>query len=178
MSTRKIIFWAGVISMSLFSIFSQASELKIGEIAPDFNMISHKGEALSLSQFKNKKIVVLYFYPKDDTPGCTAQACAFRDSYEDFKKAGAEVIGVSSDKENSHDTFAEKHRLPFHLISDPKGELRKAYKVGSTLGLIPGRVTFVIDIKGVIQHVFSSQMQATKHIDEALKVIKRLKNQD
>ena len=118
--------------------------------------------------------MVLYFYPKDETPGCTAEACAFRDNYEDFVDAGAVVIGVSQDSEKSHKAFAEHHRLPFLLISDSDKALRKAYGVPNNLGFIPGRVTFVIDREGKIQHVFNSQINATKHVTEALEVLKRL----
>ncbi|EKD41381.1 MAG: hypothetical protein ACD_73C00740G0003 [uncultured bacterium] len=163
-----------ILFMGLLSFLSNASDLKIGDSAPDFKLKNQKGEEITLAQFKNKKIVVLYFYPKDETPGCTAEACAFRDSYEIFQKAGAEVIGVSGDDETSHTKFAANHHLPFHLLSDTDNKLRKAFKVASTLGVMPGRVTFVIDKQGNIVHVFSSQMQATKHIEEALEAIKKV----
>jgi len=161
-----------LIFMSLFSFLTEASTLKVGDLAPDFTRINNKGESITLSKFKNKKSVVLYFYPKDNTPGCTAQACSFRDAYDVFKKEGAEVIGVSSDDDRSHDAFAAKYHLPFGLISDSDQSLRKLYGVGSTLGVIPGRVTFVIDKKGIIQLIFSAQMKATQHIEEAIKIIK------
>jgi peroxiredoxin Q/BCP len=118
--------------------------------------------------------VVLYFYPKDNTPGCTAEACSFRDGYEDFVEAGAEVVGVSSDSAESHERFAVGNRLPFILLSDGGGEVRKLYEVPSTLGIFPGRVTYVIDKGGVVRHVFSSQFGATRHVDEALKVVQAL----
>ena len=120
--------------------------------------------------------VVLYFYPKDDTPGCTVEACGFRDAYEDFKDAGAEVVGISSDSADAHKAFASKHSLPFTLVADAGGKVRKAYGVKATLGLLPGRVTYVIDPKGVVRHVFDSQLNPTKHVREALEVIKRIKN--
>ena len=129
---------------------------------------------MRLSDFRGKKSVVLYFYPKDDTPGCTKEACSFRDSYEAFRDAGAEVIGVSSDNEASHRKFADKFKLPFMLVADAGGAVRKRYGVPATLGLLPGRVTFVIDRDGIVRHVFNSQFQATKHVDEALAVLKRL----
>ncbi|QRK09146.1 peroxiredoxin [Archangium violaceum] len=152
--------------------------IQVGDEAPDFNFTHKDGGPVSLKALlQKKKAVVLYFYPKDDTPGCTAQACSFRDSYESFTEAGAEVIGVSSDESTSHDAFASKHRLPFTLIPDGDGSLRKRYGVPrSFLGLLPGRVTYVIDSKGVVQHVFNSQLQATRHITEALEVIKRLQS--
>ena len=127
-----------------------------------------------LSDYKGKKAVVLYFYPKDNSPGCTKEACAFRDSYEAFKDAGAEVIGVSSDSEESHGLFSLKLGLPFLLLSDEGGKIRELYGVPSSLGLIPGRVTFVIDKNGVVRHVFSSQLNAEKHIEESLRIIKGL----
>jgi peroxiredoxin Q/BCP len=148
--------------------------LGVGQTAPDFQKKTQDGESISLSQFRGDKAVVLYFYPKDETPGCTAEACAFRDNYEDFVDAGAVVIGVSQDSEKSHKAFAENHRLPFLLISDPDKALRKAYGVPNNLGFIPGRVTFVIDREGKIQHVFNSQINAKKHVSEALEVLRRL----
>ena len=148
--------------------------IAVGDKAPDFKLRDQNGRTVSLADFRGKKAVVLYFYPKDETPGCTKEACSFRDSYEDFVKAGAEVIGVSGDSVGKHQAFAEHHRLPFTLLADEGNALRKAYGVPSTLWILPGRVTYVIDRQGVVQHVFDSQLQATKHIDEALVVIRRL----
>jgi len=144
-----------------------------GLVAPDFTLHSHADRLVRLSDFRGKQSVVLYFYPKDDTPGCTKEACSFRDSYEAFKEAGAEVIGVSSDSESSHGKFAAKYKLPFTLLADSGGAVRKQYGVPATLGLLPGRVTFVIDPQGVVRHVFNSQLQATRHVDEALNILKR-----
>jgi len=115
------------------------------------------------------------FCPKDNTPVCTAEACAFRDSYEAFRDAGAEVIGVSADSDESHRKFAGRHRLPFHLVSDPDGALRSRFGVPKTLGLFPGRVTYLIDRQGVVRHVVSSQLQAARHVDEMLATLKRLR---
>lgn len=148
--------------------------IAVGDKAPDFQLRDQNGRTVSLADFRGKKAVVVYFYPKDETPGCTKEACSFRDSYEDFVKAGAEVIGVSGDSVDKHQAFAEHHRLPFTLLADSGNALRKAYGVPSTLWILPGRVTYVIDRQGVVQHVFDSQLQATKHIDEALVVIRRL----
>jgi len=144
----------------------------VGQPAPDFELADAQGKRVRLSDFRGKQSVVLYFYPKDDTPGCTKEACSFRDSYEAFKEAGAEVIGVSSDSESSHGKFAAKYKLPFTLLADTGGAIRKQYGVPATLGLLPGRVTFVIDPQGVVRHVFNSQLQATRHVDEALKILK------
>ena len=109
-------------------------------------------------------MVVLYFYPKDNTSGCTAEACAFRDSYETFTDAGAEVIGVSSDSADKHAGFASKHRLPFTLLADQGGRVRKAYGVPAALGFLPGRVTYVIDRTGTVRHVFNSMTNIDGHV--------------
>jgi len=146
----------------------------VGQKAPEFDLCDAQGKRVRLADFRGKRSVVLYFYPKDDTPGCTKEACSFRDSYEAFKEAGAEVIGVSSDSEASHGKFATKYKLPFTLVSDADGAVRKRYGVPATLGLLPGRVTFVIDRDGVVRHVFNSQLQATRHVEEALQTLKRL----
>jgi len=148
--------------------------IKVGDAAPEFDLTDAAGKRVRLSDFRGKRNVVLYFYPKDDTPGCTKEACSFRDNYQDFTDAGAEVIGVSSDNGASHQKFTEKFQLPFTLVSDTGGSVRKRYGVPATLGLLPGRVTFVIDRDGIVRHVFNSQLQATKHVDEALTVIRRL----
>ena len=141
-----------------------------GTPAPDFDLPAHTGGTVTLSSLRGQWVVV-YFYPADDTPGCTAEACSFRDSFEDFTDAGAVVLGVSSDSVDKHVAFAEKHRLPFTLLSDDGGVTRKAWGVKSTLGVLPGRVTYVIDPEGTVRSVFSSQFQATRHIREALAAI-------
>jgi thioredoxin-dependent peroxiredoxin len=124
------------------------------------------------------KPVVLFFYPKDDTPGCTKQACAFRDDYEEFGKLDAEVIGVSSDSVDSHGRFASKHDLPFTLLSDEGGKVRKLYGVKNSFGLFPGRVTYVIDEGGVVRHIFSSQLGVEKHVEEALQALQIIGSRD
>jgi thioredoxin-dependent peroxiredoxin len=151
---------------------SGKGKLQVGDRAPDFTLPTQKtGEAFHLYDMIGKSAIVLYFYPKDNTQGCTAEACSFRDSYEVFKQAGAEVIGVSSDSEESHRDFAAKNHLPFLLLSDTNGTLRKLYGVPTTLGILPGRVTYVIDNDGIVRHIFSDMFNATKHINEALKVV-------
>jgi thioredoxin-dependent peroxiredoxin len=148
--------------------------VKVGDKAPIFTLESQKGEMVSLSDLIGKKNIVLFFYPKDKSRGCTRQACEFRDKYAIFKDRGAEVIGISSDDVSSHKSFADEFRLPFILLSDPKGIVRKLYGVNSTFGIIPGRVTFVIDKKGIIRHVFSSQFKPKKHIKEALDALEKI----
>lgn len=159
--------------MGLFG--SGETKVKPGEKAPDFTLPDQSGNEVSLSDFHGKKSVVLYFYPKDDTPGCTRESCAFRDAYEDLTDAGAEVIGVSSDSPESHRKFAERRRLPFSLLSDRGGKVREKYGVPSTMGLLPGRVTFVIDREGIVRHVFNSQFNVTKHVTEATRIIQELR---
>lgn len=145
-----------------------------GEKAPDFELVASNGRQVKLSDYAGKKSVVLFFYPKDDSPGCTVEACSFRDSYDAFTEAGAEVIGISSDSVDSHLSFEKKHGLPMTLLSDPRGEVRKSYGIRSTLGLLPGRATFVIDKSGVVQNAFSSQLRLGKHVEDALEVVKRI----
>jgi peroxiredoxin Q/BCP len=142
--------------------------VEVGDTAPDFALPSQTGEQVRLSDVWNRGPVVLYFYPKDETPGCTTEACTFRDSYEVFQEAGAEVVGVSSDSVESHGKFAGKHRLPFTLLADEGGRIRKRWGVKSTFGILPGRVTYVIDRSGVVRHVFSSQTGVQRHVQEAL----------
>lgn len=148
--------------------------LKPGDPAPRIVATAESGEAVSLAEFIGKKVVVLYFYPKDNTAICTAEACAFRDSYVDFTNAGAVVIGVSGDSDASHRDFAHKHRLPFLLLSDADGSIRKSFGVSNTLGLVPKRVTFVIDRQGIIRHVFNALFTADKHVLGALKIVEEL----
>src|SRR5215204_1056097 len=133
--------------------------MQVGISAPDFELPASGGKSVRLSDFRGKKTVVLYFYPKDETPGCTVEACKFRDDYEDFTAAGAEVIGVSDDSVASHESFATRHRLPFVLVSDAGGKVRGQYGVKTTFGIIKGRVTFVIDRGGVIRNRFDSQIR-------------------
>lgn len=144
------------------------SELKADQPAPDFELPDQAGNVVRLSQFRGRRAVVVYFYPKDETTGCTAEACSFRDAFPRFEGADAEIIGISDDSQESHAKFAAKHNLPFKLLSDTGGKVRKLFGVKKTLGIIPGRVTYVIDKAGIVRHVFSSQTAFTKHVTEAL----------
>jgi peroxiredoxin Q/BCP len=156
------------------SLLGAGTGLAAGTKAPDFTLNDQDGGAVSLAELRGKKNVVVYFYPKDDTPGCTKESCAFRDHFTAFTDAGAEVFGISSDSEASHKAFAQKYNLPFRLLSDRDGRVRQAFGVPATFGLLPGRVTYVIDKQGIVRHAFNSQMNPTKHVDEALDVLKRL----
>jgi len=144
-----------------------------GDKAPDFTLPSQSGESVRLYDRLGDRVVVLYFYPKDDTPGCTAEACGFRDSYETFTDAGAEVIGISSDSVDRHAAFAGKHSLPFTLLSDQGARVRKSYGV-VVLGVVPGRVTYVIDRDGTVRHTFNSMTNIGQHISDALRVVRQL----
>jgi peroxiredoxin Q/BCP len=144
-----------------------------GQMAPDFELSSQDHSRVRLSQFRGHYPVVIFFYPKDDTSGCTKEACGFRDATPEFDALGAQLIGISSDSEDSHARFAAKYRLRFTLLSDKGGKVRKLYQVKSTLGIIPGRATYVIDRNGILIHAFSSQTDPTRHIDEALQALRR-----
>lgn len=144
------------------------SELKAGTPAPDFELPDQDGRMVRLSQFRGKRAVVVYFYPKDDTSGCTVEACRFRDDFAKFQAADAEILGISGDSAESHKKFAAKFNLPFTLLSDKGGLVGKLYGVKKTLGIIPGRATFIIGRDGILLHVFSSQSAPARHIDEAL----------
>jgi peroxiredoxin Q/BCP len=144
----------------------------VGDKAPLFRATLQDGSTFDLADVIGRKMVVLFFYPKDHTPVCTKEACAFRDSYQQFTAAGAEVIGVSSDSPASHRSFAEKHRLPFPIISDQDRSLRKLYGVPNTLGFVPGRVTYVIDREGVIRLIFSALFASDDHVRKALEAVR------
>ncbi|MEY4178136.1 MAG: hypothetical protein RLY70_1710 [Planctomycetota bacterium] len=150
----------------------QMAKLQVGDRAPDFEATTHQGTRIRLADFVGHRGLVLFFYPKDDTPICTKEACSFRDSYNDFVAAGVEVIGVSSDSSASHQAFAARHQLNFPLIADANGELRKRFGVPSTLGLFPGRVTYVIDKHGIVRLVFSAQLASDEHVRKALEAIR------
>ena len=148
--------------------------LKVGDTIPNFKAKDTHGNNFDSQIYVGQKALVIYFYPKDNTPGCTAQACSFRDQYEDFTDLGAEVIGISSDSENSHEKFASKYKLPFILLSDQDKKIRNLFGVPSGMfGLLPGRVTYVADKNGKIVMIFDSMM-ATKHIPKALEAVKKL----
>jgi peroxiredoxin Q/BCP len=146
--------------------------LKLGDKAPDFEGVTDSGERIRLTDLLKEHEVVLYFYPKDDTPGCTAEACAFRDNWDKVREKGALVIGISSDDVESHRKFKGKYKLPFTLVSDHDGKIRELY--GAKGFLLPDRVTFVIDRKGIIRHVYKSQMRPENHVKEALRALEEI----
>jgi thioredoxin-dependent peroxiredoxin len=146
----------------------------LNQPAPDFIREAHNGQQVHLADYQGKNVAVLYFYPMDGTPVCTREACSFGDAYEEFTRLGAVVIGVSADSLERHRAFASSRALPFLLLSDQDGSLRKAYQVPKTLGLLPGRVTYVIDKAGIVRHVFSALLSAEQHVVEALGIVREL----
>lgn len=148
--------------------------MKIGEKCPNFQLSDQNGQIISSNSFFGKRTVV-YFYPKDNTPGCTTEACAFRDSYKDFMEYDCQVIGISSDSEEKHFNFSQKHGLPFTLLADPDGKVRKMFNVPTSLfGLLPGRVTYIFDETSTLIGVFNSQLNPLGHVQEALKMAKAM----
>ena len=146
-------------------------QLAVGDQSPPFTATLQDGSTFDSATLLGRKALVLFFYPKDNTPVCTREACGFRDAYEQFQAVGAEVVGVSSDSQASHLAFAAKHRLPFPIISDPDRRLRKLFGVPNPLGFLPGRVTFVIDKQGVIRLVFSALLVSDDHVKKALATV-------
>ena len=152
--------------------------VKVGDKAPDFVLPSQMGDNVALSEYIDKKNVVLNFYPKDESTGCTREACAFRDQYSEFIDLGAEVLGVSSQSVESHKSFGSHYGLPLILLSDPDSKVRRLYGVQPTLGVIPGRVTFIIDKRGIVRSIFNSQFQPVKHVEEAKRILQELDEED
>lgn len=148
--------------------------LKVGDEAPNFTLVNQDGKTVSLSDYKGKKNVVLFFYPKDQTQGCTKEACSFRDNYETITDLGAEVIGINGDGTSSHKAFADKHSLPYHLVSDKGSQVRKAYGVSTMFFILPERITFVIDKQGIIQYVHNEKSDPTDHITKAIEALQKL----
>jgi thioredoxin-dependent peroxiredoxin len=150
-------------------------KIRIGDPAPEIPMSTQTGDQISLSDYRGEHPVVVFFYPKDGTPVCTKEACSFRDAYEDFTSASAVVIGISGNSADDHQSFAKTHKLPFLLVSDQDGAVRSAFGVPKTMGVLPGRVTYVIDREGIVRHIFNSQFAAERHVQEALGMIRKLK---
>lgn len=150
--------------------------LNVGEVIPQFSLPDQDGKLFNSNEIVGKKPLVIFFYPKDYTPGCTMEVCSFRDSYEEFTELGAVVIGISSDSENTHRRFASKYRLPFKLLADKQKKVSRLFKVESKLfNLLPGRETYVVSKEGVILMVFNS-INASRHMEKALKALKKLKS--
>lgn len=149
------------------------NKIEVGDTIPDIVLKDQTGKLFDLKKQTKGKNIVLYFYPKDDTKGCTAEACSFRDQYEDFTDANAVVVGISGQSSDSHKDFAGKYNLPFTLLSDEGNKVRKEFGVPSNLfGLIPGRVTYVINKEYKVEYIFNSQTKINDHIENSLKILK------
>jgi len=148
--------------------------VEIGDFLPDFILPNENSNEVDISQHRGKSPLVIFFYPKDDTPGCTLEACAFRDNFDEFSLSGVTIFGISSDDPSSHHRFIRKYSLPFSLLSDVDLTVHRIFGVDKTLGLFPGRVTYVTNGLGMVCKIFRSQLFPRRHIYEALKAIKRL----
>ncbi len=151
------------------------AKLAVGDRAPEFSLSDDQGKRVTLAELRARGPVVLYFYPKDHTMGCTVEACTFRDQFDEFTGIGATVVGVSEDGEASHRSFRAKHELPFVLLSDPGSATARAYGVKKVLGLLPGRVTFVIDKAGIVRGSFDSAVRVREHVERALELARSVK---
>jgi thioredoxin-dependent peroxiredoxin len=170
------------ISILLYSLYifinpvDTMNKIEVGSTVPQFTLSDQNGNLFNINSVSGRKNLVIYFYPKDDSPGCTKEACYFRDEFEVFKEADALIIGISGQSVDSHKKFAEKYRLSYTLLSDDENKVRKLFGVPSNfLGLLPGRVTYIVDKSGKVVYIFNSQTDAKGHVDEAMKILKGLK---
>lgn len=164
------------ISWFFFSNDQEMKKTVEGNQVPQFSLPDQNGNSFSISSVIGKKNLVIYFYPEDDSPGCTREACYFRDEYEAFNEADAMIIGISGQSVESHKKFAEKYHLSFTLLSDLGDKVRKLFGVPvNFLGMVPGRVTYIVDKSGKVVYIFNSQTQAKKHVDEALRILKGIR---
>ncbi len=175
---QKILLISSLILISFLFVACKSKpkkSLKIGDKLPEFQLLDQDGNLFKSDDFVGNQAMVVYFYPKDDTPGCTKEACKFRDEFEVFSDLNVKVIGISSDDVSSHKAFAEKYSLPFSLLADTEKKVRKLFGVPAFgAGLIPGRVTYVIDKEGAVKYVFNNMSEAEKHIDKSLEILKKL----
>ncbi len=147
-----------------------------GSAIPLFSLKDQYGQLVNIDSYIGKNNLVIYFYPKDDTPGCTKEACSFRDQFEVFKNEDAVIFGISGQSVESHLEFAKKYRLNFTLLSDEDNAVRKSFGVPTSFfGLLPGRVTYIVNKEGKVAYVFNSQLNVEKHTDEALRILRSLK---
>lgn len=148
--------------------------MKIGQIAPDFTLPDHNRDRFNLGQHLQQGSIVIFFYIKDDSAVCTAEATAFRDRFQVFQTMGAQVVGISNDPEDVHQRFAQKNKLPFLLLSDEKGEVRSAFGVPKKMGFVPGRATYILDKQGIVRGISESMTNAKSHVDDALAVLRSM----
>lgn len=178
----NFIFW--ILFNTYFSACSHAQSeenqamkvIKKGSKIPVFTLRDQYNQNFNIDSVLGKKNLVIYFYPKDDSPGCTREACYFRDQFEVFDQTDALIIGISGQSVDSHRKFADKYKLGYTLLSDSGNKVRKRFGVpASFFDALPGRVTYIVDKSGTVVYVFDSQVQATRHVDEAIRVLKSLK---
>lgn len=154
---------------------TEMKKIEVGDSIPTFSLKDQNGNQFDISTVVGKKKLVIYFYPKDDSPGCTKEACYFRDQFDVFNQADAMIIGISGQSVESHNKFAEKYKLNYTLLSDEGNNVRKLFGVPTNLfGLLPGRVTYIINKEGKVVYIFNSQTKAAEHVDEALKILKEM----
>lgn len=175
-------FWGAgiaVLLLLLFLLHERWGTPGTGSVAPPFTARTADGSTVRLADFAGSRNVVLFFYPRDFTAGCTSQACFFRDRFEELRSLNAVLFGVSADDRDSHQRFAKSHRLPFPLLTDSDRSLQRAYGVLRIGGLIPlpKRVTFVIDRKGVIRLVAHHEMAMDRHVADVLTVLRALQEE-
>jgi peroxiredoxin Q/BCP len=173
----KKIFLTIIVVFALFLVAikynSQMKKIEVGDKVPTFTLKDQNGISVTINDVLGSPMVI-YFYPKDDTPGCTKQACKFRDQYESFLNFDAKVIGISSDSVAAHKKFAAEYNLPFTLLADTEKKVRKLFGVPKSLLFLPGRVTYIIDKNGVVQFIFNSQFGIEKHIENALQKLETI----
>jgi len=163
-------------SLVLINPVQPMNKIVVGSTIPQFELKDQDGNLFSINSVLGKKNLVIYFYPKDDSPGCTKEACSFRDQFEVFNEADALIIGISGQSVQSHKAFADKYRLNYTLLSDEANKVRTLFGVSTDFfGLLPGRVTYIVDKTGKVVYVFDSQTQAQRHVDEALRILKDIK---
>lgn len=157
----------------LMSCSGNAQKVEVGSVVPAFSLADQNGNQFNINSVIGKQKLVIYFYPADDTPGCTKEACSFRDQFDVFKEAGAMIIGISGQSVESHKAFADKYKLNFTLLADDNNTVRKLFGVPGSL--IPGRVTYIVDLTGKVVFIFNSQSEPLKHVEEALRILKDMK---
>ena len=149
--------------------------LQVGDPIPNFSLIDQMGKYRTNKEFRGRTLV-LFFYPKDDTPGCTIEVCGFRDKYELFKILGASVCGINNGNEESHFVFSNKNKLQYPLLYDKNNLLRNTFGVSKFLGILDGRVTYIIDSEGIIRHIYEDFLDGSAHIKETIKILKEIQN--
>jgi thioredoxin-dependent peroxiredoxin len=174
LNMQKKLLLATLILSWFQSCKSQNKHLGVGDRIPAFSLLDQNDSMFNISEYTGKKILVIYFYPKDESSGCTKEACSFRDNYKEFTNAGAMVIGINSGTVNSHRKFMQNHQLPFTLLSDPENKVLKMFGVKTKFFFITGRETFVIDKSGKIVFTFESFTNGAAHEQEALKFIRTM----